>query len=289
MHRDAWIIVQGTLDARGSLDQPIVIEGDRMEHLYRNIPGQWGGIYFVSGSRDNRLTHTIIKNGMYGILADTVMTPGVPTVHISNCVIQDISAVGIIGRGAAIHANNTVVGSCGQFSLFLSIGGSYEFYQCTVANYWSGGYSNRTTPAVGMKNYYEDIYGGIQIRPIEKAYFGNCIIYGNKEFEIAVDEHTDSKIPYHFSHSLIKADPEEFDLSDPDHFTAVINLEDPRFVNPDQDHSNFQLDTLSPAKDKALQELASKYPVDILGVSRLGALGPDMGAYERVENDSISK
>ena len=35
--------------------------------------------------------------------------------------------------------------------------------------------------------------------------------------------------------------------------------------------------------------ISSQYPLDLLGISRLGALGPDMGAYERVENDSISK
>jgi hypothetical protein len=140
-----------------------------------------------------------------------------------------------------------------------------------------------------MNNWYQDKYGGIQVRPIEKAYFVNCIIYGNKEYELAVDEHPSSTIPFHFDHSLIKVDPEEFDLSDPSYFTTVINLEDPHFVNPDPKYSNFQLDTLSPAKDKALLDIAIQYPLDILGVSRLGALGPDLGAYERVENDSISK
>jgi hypothetical protein len=39
----------------------------------------------------------------------------------------------------------------------------------------------------------------------------------------------------------------------------------------------------------ALPDIAIQYPLDIIGSSRLGALGPDMGAYERVENDSISK
>ncbi|GAH68984.1 unnamed protein product, partial [marine sediment metagenome] len=127
------------------------------------------------------------------------------------------------------------------------------------------------------------------VRPIDKAYFGNCILYGNKEYELGVDEHPSSKIPYQFVHSLLKADPEAFDLNDQSHFTAVINLEDPRFVNPNHSYSNFQLDTLSPAKDLAFSDIAIQYPLDILGVSRLGTLGPDMGAYERVENDSISK
>ena len=289
LHRDAWMIVKGTLLANGSLEEPILIEGDRLEYLYRNLPGQWGGIYFWPGSRENRMDHVTIKNGMYGIWADTVVTPGIPTVSISNCIIQDMSAIGIIGRGASIHADNTVIGSCGQFSVFLTIGGSYEFYHCTVANYWGSGFSNRTTPAVGMKNYYQDALGGIQVRPIERAYFGNCIVYGNKEFEVAIDEHASSNIPYQFDHSLVKVDPSAFDLADPNHFISVINGEDPRFINPDPAHSNFQLDTLSPAKDVALPDLAVEYPLDLLGNSRLGSLGPDMGAYERVENDSISK
>jgi hypothetical protein len=169
----------------------------------------------------------------------------------------------------------------------MSIGGSYEFYHCTVANYWGSGFSNRTTPALAMKNYYKDAWGGIQVRPIEKAYFGNCIVYGNKEYELAVDEHSQSKIPYQFEHSLLKVDPEEFDLNDQSHFTNIINLEDPKFLSTE--YSNFQLDSLSPAKDMALHDIAIQYPVDILGSSRMGALGPDMGAYERVENDSISK
>jgi hypothetical protein len=289
MHRDAWMIVKGTLLANGSLEEPVVIQGDRLEYLYRDIPGQWGGIYCWPGSRENHFEHVTIKNGMYGMWADTVMTPGIPTVSLSNCIIQDMSAVGIIGRGAAIHADNTVIGSCGQFSIFMSIGGSYEFYHCTVANYWGSGFSNRTTPAVGMNNYYQDVSGGIQVRPIDRAYFGNCIVYGNKEYEIEIDEHPSSKIPFHFDHSLVKLDPSTFDLSDPSRFTAVINLQDPRFVDPDPRVSNFQLDTLSPAKDVALHDIAIQYPMDLLGVTRLGALGPDMGAYERVENDSISK
>jgi len=287
MHRNAWLFVQGTLIANGTLEQPIVIQGDRLEYLYRNIPGQWGGIWMWPGSRENHLEHVTIKNGMYGLWADTVMTPGIPTLNLTNCVIQDMSAIGIIGRGAAIHADNTVIGSCGQFSVFLSIGGSYEFYHCTVANYWGSGFSNRTTPAVAMKNYYEDAWGGIQVRPIDRAYFGNCILYGNKEYELVVDEHEDSKIPYQFDHSLLKVDPEAFDLNDQAHFTSIINMKDPRFVNTE--YRNFQLDTLSPAKDMALYDISIQYPLDLLDISRLGALGPDIGAYERVENDSISK
>lgn len=287
LHRNALLIVKGTIKAQGTLDDPVVVQGDRLEYMYRDVPGQWGLIYFHPGSRENELDYVNIKNGIMGLWADTIVTPGIPNLTLRNCKIENMSSVGILGRGTSIHASNTVVANCGQLALLLIFGGSYEFYHCTVGNYWGSGYSNRTTPSLAMNNYYEDIYGGIQVRPIEKAYFGNCIIYGNREYEILVDEHAESEIPYVFDHCLIKADPEEFDLTDPEHFVNVINLEDPRFV--DYGNNNLQLDTLSPAKDKASYELALQYPLDFNGESRLGALGPDIGAYERIENDSISR
>ncbi len=287
LHRNAAIIVKGTLKARGSLEDPVTIQGDRLEYMYRDIPGQWGLIYFWPGARENELEYVNIKNGTVGLWADTVMTPSTPNLILRNCRIENMSAVGILGQGTSIHASNTVIAACGQLAILLNIGGSYEFYHCTVGNYWRTGFSNRTTPALAITNFYEDIYGGIQVRPVEKAFFGNCIIYGNQPYELAVNEHADSKIPYRFDHCLIKADPEEFDLGDTSHFIEVINLEDPRFV--DYSNNNLELDTLSPAKDMARQSIALQYPFDINGNSRLGALGPDIGAFERIENDSISR
>jgi hypothetical protein len=228
-----------------------------------------------------------IRNGTVGLWADTVFTPDIPVLTIRNTRIDNMSSIGIMGQGTSIHASNTSISNCGQLAIFLNIGGSYEFYHCSVGNYWNTGFSNRTTPSLVMKDYYEDVNGGINIRPIGKAYFGNCIIWGNKEFEILSDEHPDSEIPFLFDHCLIKADPEEFDLGDPEHFINVINLEDPKFIDPA--NSLLALDTLSPAKDRALTEIAEQYPLDIEGQSRVGGLGPDLGAFERVENDSIFK
>ena len=125
------------------------------------------------------------------------------------------------------------------------------------------------------------------MRPVEKAYFGNCIVYGNKEFEFTINEDPERTIPFVFEHCLIKVDPEEFDLDDTVHFKNSINLQDPFFV--DYQSNNLALDTLSPAKDAGLYDIALRFPFDIKGDSRLGTLGPDMGAYERYETDSISK
>jgi hypothetical protein len=287
LHRDAALIFKGTLKARGSLDQPIQIQGDRLEQLYRDIPGQWGLIYFWPGTRENELDYVNIRNGTIGLMADTVFTPETPNLTIRNCRIENMSSVGILGQGTSIHASNTVISNCGQLAILLNIGGRYEFYHCTVGNYWGAGFSNRTTPSLAITDNYEDIYGGINIRPIEKAYFGNCIIYGNKEYEFTINELDEAGIPFVFDHCLIKVDPEEFDMGDESHFINVLNLEDPKFIDP-QDN-NLELDTLSPAKDAAFYDIALQYPTDIKGESRLGELGPDIGAFERIENDSISR
>ncbi len=287
MHRNAALIIKGTLKATGSLDNPIEIQGDRLEYLYRDIPGQWGLIYFWPGTKENELDYVNIKNGTIGLMADTVFTPNTPNLTLRNCRIENMSSVGILGQGTSIHASNTVISNCGQLAILLNIGGSYEFHHCTVGNYWGSGYSNRTTPSLAITDNYEDIYGNINVRPIEKAYFANSIIYGNKEFEFSINEHEENTMPYVFDHCLIKANPEDFNLEDTEHFINTINLEDPAFV--DYQNYNFALDTLSPAKDVGSKAIALQFPIDIKGDSRLGELGPDIGAYERFETDSISK
>ena len=39
-----------------------------------------------------------------------------------------------------------------------------------------------------MSNYYEDVNGNEQLRPMERAEFENCIIYGKIESEIGIEE-----------------------------------------------------------------------------------------------------
>ena len=61
-HDKAFLRVEGTLDARGSLEQPVVMRGDRTDNMfsylpYDRVPGQWGGVVFSSTSNNNRLLH----------------------------------------------------------------------------------------------------------------------------------------------------------------------------------------------------------------------------------------
>src|SRR4030043_1531453 len=135
-HRDSRLYVAGTIVVNGTKDNPVTFQGDRLEQLYKDIPGQWDGLWLVPGSTDNRINYDIIKNGIIGIESDTLASIITPTLEISNSVIINMSAVGILGLGTTIKASNCVVGNCGQFALAFLYGGSYEFYHCTIANYW---------------------------------------------------------------------------------------------------------------------------------------------------------
>jgi hypothetical protein len=220
---------------------------------------------------------------MVGIHADSMVNTPEPTVTLENCRILNMSAAGILGSGTRIVASNTVIGNCGQFAVFLRWGGTYAFHHCTFANYWHA-FSNRTTPGVGMVNYYEAQNGSIQVREFDGITFGNCILYGNREFEFFVDDHPGTETPYFFDHCLVKLDQEEFDLGSESHFRGVINMLDPRFV--DYDNNDYRLDTLSPAKDKAYYDIAIQFPTDLAGEDRLADGLPDIGAYERIEDAS---
>ncbi len=276
-HHGSRMYVKGTLNAIGSVPEPIIFRNDRLEHWYDDVPGQWVGIYFVSGSKDNRLDFCEIKNAIIGIQADTVANTNY-TVEISNSKILNMNAVGIFGQGTNIKAGNCVIANCGQYALALTIGGSYEFYHCTIYNSWA--YANRQTPSLVLNNYYQDVNGNYHVRPLNNAIFGNCIIYGSLENEIVFDSfNSSSTFNYKFINSLVKI-ADTVTTTNFAHWQNIYKNQLPGIKSPST--SDFSLDTLAYAKDKGDITIGSYYISDILGNPRTYL--PDLGAYERQDN-----
>jgi hypothetical protein len=279
-HHGSRMYVKGTLIATSSgPTEPIVFRNDRLEHWYDDVPGQWAGIYFVSGSKDNRLDFCEIKNAIIGIQSDTMANSNY-TVEISNSKILNMNAVGIFGQGTNIKAWNCVIANCGQYALALTIGGSYEFYHCTIYNSWP--YANRQTPSLILNNYYQDINGNYHVRPLNNATFGNCIIYGSLENEIVFDAfNASSTFNYKFTNSLLKI-ADTVATSNFAHWENIYKNNLPGIKNPST--GDFSLDTLAYAKDKGDLTIGGNYPSDILQNSRISFGLPDLGAYERQDN-----
>lgn len=271
-HRNSGLYVSGSINAAGTCDDPVVFEGARTESSYRNIPGQWEGIWLMPGSSGNRLVNARVRNAVNGILADTVGSSASTTLYLSNSRIENMTHAGIFARGAVVYADNSVIANCGFHSVALTSGGDYTFNHCTIANYWN--LSSRQTPSVIIENYYTDIAGKIQLRPV-KALFGNSIIYGSRGSEVGLSVNPEANFEVSFNHCLVSV---ETNLHAFLSFNNSILDLPPDFIDPLG--FNYRLSGTSPAIDTGDPDIGYLYPFDHEGKIRPYGDGPDMGAFE---------
>ena len=292
LHPGSGIIVLtgGTLLVNGEKDSVVTFTGDRLEADYKDVPGQWDRIHLSNisianlngssvisgGTRGSVINYAIIKNGNIGLLVDTVFgnmsSPGY-TLTVNNTIITNMSGSSLVARGTKIKSGNCVFANASQFATALAYGGKYDFRHCTFANFWE--HSNRTTPTLLINNYF-DTY----LRPIDSAYFGNCIVYGNISEELGIDSMntSGSNCNFFFDHSLVQTGGAV--TVNAVHFNNPVLNQNPRFKDPS--NNNYELDTLSNAKDKGNAAIfMPDYQFDIKEVDRNLHLPPDCGAYER--------
>ncbi|WP_462319420.1 hypothetical protein [Marinilabilia sp.] len=284
-HKDAFLIVFGSIQVNGEVDNPVVFSSDRLDEWYEDKPGQWGYVQLMPGSRDHAFNNAIIKNSTMGLVVDSVgVKEDEPPLYLNNVRIEHVSNQGLIAQNSKIEAVNSVFADCGSASVALTVGGHYEFYHCTIANYFSWNF--RSTPALVVSNYFVDANGKKWFYSLDAADFHNCIITGRNNNEIRFDfqVETDQKLAdwvnVNFYNSLLKiGDNESENYSHT--FNGVLLNEDPAFV--DVSKYNYQLDSLSNARDIGNLDVARRFPKDAFGISRLEDDGPDLGAFERVD------
>jgi len=284
MHSNAFFKVIGTIEILGDADNPVIIQGDRLEEFYSDKPGQWGFIFFQYPSTANVINHAKIINGTVGLYVNSPNYGEEPVLKISNTEINQMSYDGILAQGTSIEAYNTVIGDCGNSCVELIYEGSYRFNHCTFANYWRTFYSNRKTPAVFIANYvpiYDSVQDGYVPLPsdIEEATFTNSIIYGSRNNEILISRADEGTLNYTFDHLMARLDEEVYNFYTDPNFKSIYVNQDPMF---DSLRVSYELDSLSPAINAGDIGFATEAPLDKNGNSRLrpSDQGPDLGAYE---------
>ena len=287
-HKNSRMLIQGIIQCNGTMEKPIVFQGDRLEKMYDDVPSQWDGIWIWASKGMNYFYNTEIKNSVVG-LAVIGSAPVYPTLQLNNTQIQHCSAFGLWSVGASILATNTVIDDCGEYALFLTTGGEYEFIHCTFANYWGGINTARTSPACMLTNYIilpdqngrSVIYG----EHLKRANFTNSIIYGGLDAELSLDSITNYDFNYKFENCLLKTDTSVHTNNKSKFVDNIVNPAKFSFKNNDK--YDFSLDTLSVAKDKGNINILTKYnhllSVDKNGRSREKYGLPDLGAFEREE------
>ena len=284
-HKDAGMYVKGTVIANGTFGEPISFLPDRLENTYENIPNQWNGIVLFSGSHNNIFNFVTIKNANIGLQVGNIENEGFASVSITNSHVENMAYAGLFALKSKIYAHNDVIANCGLYAVALLVGGEYEFYHTTIANYW-GNFSlqTRSTASLVISNVLKvnNSNGGskLYVNDLDKATFGNCIIYGNNITEVELANNSEKEFNYFFDHCILKV-PETFNTSNKNHYNKVWkNISyDPLFIDPYEKY-NYALDSLSPARNIGSLEYAKIIPHDIINKTRLNDESPDLGAYE---------
>ena len=284
-HKDAGMYVKGTVIANGTFEEPISFLPDRLEGTYENIPDQWNGIVLFSGSHDNIFNFVTIKNANIGLQVGNIENEGFSTVSITNSHIENMAYAGLFALKSKIYAYNDVIANCGLYAVALLIGGEYEFYHTTIANYW-GNYSlkTRSTASLVISNVLKvsNANGSskLYLNDLTKATFGNCIVYGSNITEVELAKNSEKEFNYFFDHCILKV-PETFITSNKNYYNNVWKgvSYDPLFIDPYEKY-NYTLDSLSPAINIGSFEYAKITQLDIMNNNRIDDEGPDLGAYE---------
>ena len=276
-----WSWIDGQLIIEGTAENPVVIQGDRLEPFFRNQPGQWDRIWLMEARQgaDHIINHAIIRNAFMGIHAESTILYGFQGSHvtqsalrINNTIIENHTGMGIYSALYAIEGNNLVIDNCGQYAIAAVYGGDFLLRHCTIGNYWWA--SPRTTASVLFSNYV-DQDGERYEFPFHWEMY-NSIVYGvqEEEFGAALSSATEVDTTYLFDHCLMKT--AKYNNSDPGFNSCIFN-QNPLFTN----YRNFDLhlsDVLSPAIGAGSPVVATEIPFDLEGNDRRGT--PDLGAYQ---------
>ncbi|QNK78006.1 hypothetical protein H7F37_02655 [Winogradskyella sp. PAMC22761] len=284
-HADSGIIVtdNATLNINGALssdqenlENQVILEGDRLEPLYENVPGQWGTIWLYNGSENNTINYATIKNATIGILSEGDPNAANYKLTIKNSQIYNTSSFGVLGRATSIKAENLVINNSGQSSFAGTYGGKYNFTHCTIANYWNSSF--REYPALLLNDYIVDENNTVFVNDLTEASFNNCIIYGNDNPEFLLENEGDV-FNYKFSNCLLRFNnnilegSENYDFEDSAFYLDNVFNENPDFEDP------FENKMRIGSESEAIGIGNSSFSVtnDILGASRSGSI--DAGAY----------
>jgi hypothetical protein len=276
-HIGSRIYIQGTLEIMGVQQEPVVLQGDRLERNLDDVPSQWWGIRLLPGSKNNIINNAIIKNGVAGIEIDSLPVNANPNVVVNSTVIRTMSSGCIIGYAARAEFTNCVFIDAGQLPVYGQFGGNYGFTFCTIANPHCISFQSNY-PAFFMGNADYPVYdaGGNVIQKIPsnlKLRLYNNIIYGEstneEEFSISDGGGSGTIDPISISNCLIRTKNTSLNVNN-----NIINSL-PRFK--DQCKFNYQIDSISPALHKGIPKNSVNF--DILSKPR-DPSHPSIGAYE---------
>jgi hypothetical protein len=272
-----FVYPDGRINVEGTVDEPVVFQGDRLEEVFAEEPGQWAGIRLYSP--DNNIKYAEIKNSLYGVLVDSSAL-----LNISNSSIHHTSGPAIYARHSSVVAENNLFYANASRSIQLTYGGSYFFKYCTMANYGFGFDSRALSLANG--SCLDPLCTEAVVNPIF-ARFDNCIIAGSSSDEISMSDFIQDGNIFNFNVRFENCVVRVEDILDPedgafpnffdDYTKDCINVSSSDVLFADASENDYHLDTLSVAEEAAKVILSIQK--DFADKDR-DSTNPDIGCFE---------
>ena len=263
----AFALVQGTLQAEGTVTAPVVFRNIRTDGFYENSFGQWDGITFTATSQNNVLEYTKVRNAVNGIVINTPDADTIPDLILANTIIENMAGYGLLAIGSDIEAYNTLIHRC-ILGLTYNLGnGHYRYHHCTLSN--GGRFYPREEEWISVV-FLEEVPRDSELASLEVSshpFYGeltNSIVWGDLSDELLLDDLSTT--------SDIRVQANLLKFTDTSRSTNIYN-EDPLFVDPIV--FQYELDSLSPAINQGVN---TSILTDLNGADRDDQ--PDLGAYE---------
>ena len=286
MHRNACLIAQADVYAQGTINQPIIIRGDRLDRLFDSVPylyagGSWDGLYLISDQpRTYNLSYVDILSGNVGLYCAN-STEDLSQLTMNGCRIHNHTLYGLVLNNVDALVSNTEISNCASYCVYCD-GGTHRFVHSTIASYF--GFTNiriqsvtkEETAAVYINNLSKQT-------PHTNTSFENCIITGYMPNQVVVATPFDQYYPGSFIGNYLKTDTLCIPNASANVYwqrtdTAKVFVND-FYKYKEYIYYDFRLDSLSPAIGIGDSLLALPYPADRNGFSRAG-VSPDAGCYQ---------
>lgn len=284
-HKNAGLTVKGKITAIGNNDSIIEFRGGRTDNLFDDLPydqlsDQWRGIHLTTESFGNNFEFCDIRNGKYGIKADSSNVEELKIAVLSSKIQNTTGHLLELNNCYTTFGNSLIVNAGGNC---INInGGRHNFTFCTIANFYLWGSRSESVAITNKGNKHP--------YPLQNAEFTNCIITGTSRNEFAtslsdsINGDTIAVADYKISHSLVLTSDttnkafEKCVFDNPEN--PIWGIKQFKHI-ADGDYSyNFKLDSLSTARGIADNIYVQHFTTDINGRTRPMDAPSDAGCYQ---------